>query len=98
MNMNPFISLISSVLSLYSFLLVIWIGMSWLIAFNIVNPNQVLVHRIMYVLSRLIEPVLRKIRAFIPPIASIDLSPIIVFLLIQFINNAMYTYLYTPQF
>lgn len=94
MNINPFIDLISTIIGLYNWVLIVWILLGWLINFNIVNPYQPFVRKVMEILSRLTEPVLRHIRRFIPPIAGIDFSPIILFLALGFIKGALYTYLY----
>jgi YggT family protein len=94
MNINPFIDLFVSILSLFNFVLVTWIIISWLLVFNIINRHQPLVQKLISVLTRLVEPPLSYIRKYIPPIAGIDLSYIILFLAINFIKSAMYTYLY----
>lgn len=97
MNVNPFIDLITTILSLYGWALIIYIVLSLLISFNIVNPYQPFIQKLNMVLYRITEPVLRYFRRFLPDLAGIDLSPIIVFILIQFIKNIMYTYFYTYQ-
>jgi YggT family protein len=94
MNFNPFIDLISNILSLYQFAVTIWIVLFWLIHFNIVNSYQPIVYRVMMVLNKLINPVLRKIGAIVPVIGGVDLSPIILFLLLNFIQSILYTYFY----
>ncbi|MDB2414330.1 YggT family protein [Rickettsiales bacterium] len=94
MNINPFIELISSILGIYSWILIIWIIMSWLISFRVINTHNMVVSKVSEVLYRLTEPVLRPIREYIPDLGGIDLSPIVVFLLIRFVDSAMYTYLY----
>lgn len=94
--MNPFIELISSVIQIINLLLIIWIVLSWLISFNIVNRNQPLVYRVNYALSRLFEPVLRPIRRFMPDLGEIDISPIVLFLLLHFLQRALFYYFYNP--
>ncbi|RYE11710.1 MAG: YggT family protein [Rickettsiales bacterium] len=95
MNLNPFIDLLANILDLYKFAITVWIILSWLIAFGIVNRHQNFVERVMYMLRRLIDPVLEYIRRYIPNVAGIDLSAIVLFLLIGFVKNLLYTYLYT---
>jgi YggT family protein len=94
MNLNPFIELITNILDLYKFAITIWIILSWLIAFGIVNRYQPLVEKLMYILGRIIDPLLDYIRRYIPNISGIDLSAIILFLLIGFTKSFLYTYLY----
>ncbi|MFV9876179.1 MAG: YggT family protein [Rickettsiales endosymbiont of Dermacentor nuttalli] len=94
MNLNPAIDLIGQIISLYNLVLIVWIVVSWLIYFNIVNKYQPFIRKLMYALAKLVEPVLNYIRSFIPPIGGIDLSAIVLFLALDFIKNALYTYFY----
>ena len=94
MNLNPFINLINSILSLYSFALIAWLIMGWLIRFEIINQYQTFVKTLVNVGYRLVEPVLYQIRRLVPPISGIDLSPIIAILLINFLKEFLITYLY----
>ena len=94
MNLNPFIDLISAILHFYAWILVIHIVLSWLTAFDVLNRYNPTVEKIVYFFYRITEPVLRRVRRFIPTINGIDLSPIAVFFIIQFINSAMHNWLY----
>ena len=67
--------------------------MSWLINFDVLNVRQPLVGQIWYGLQRILEPVYRPIRNFLPDMGGIDLSPIVALLGIEIIriiliNNA----------
>ncbi len=95
MNINPFLNLISNILSLYSFVMIVWLIMGWLIRFNILNRSQALVRSCMQLGFNLFEPIFVQVRRIIPAINGIDLSPIIVLLLISFIKEFLYTYFYT---
>ncbi len=94
MNLNPFINLINNVLSLYSISLIIWIILDWLISFNVINRNQTLVKNLMNIGHYIFEPIFAQVRRIIPIIGRIDLSPIIVLLLINFIKDFLFTYFY----
>lgn len=90
--MNPFLILIDSALGIYAFILIVSIILSWLVAFDIVNRHNPFVSKVMYALYQITEPVLKPIRKFMPELGGLDLSPIIVFLLIQFIRNSLRYY------
>lgn len=92
--MNPVVWLISQILGFYSFIVIVWIIMSWLIGFNVINRHNRFVQSVNYVLTRLVEPVLRPIRKIVPPVGGIDFSPIILFLLINFIQYTLAYYFY----
>jgi YggT family protein len=94
MNINPFIELIGTVITLYSWVLGIYIILHWLIAFNIINRYQPFVSKTLYVLGQLVEPALGRIRRYMPDLGGIDISPIVLILGLQFISRALYTYFY----
>ncbi len=95
MNINPFIDLVVMVLDLYSWILIFWIIMSWLLTLEIVNRYNTVVDRVAEALYKLTEPVLRRVRRYMPDIGMVDLSPIVVFFAIKFITNFLHTYFYT---
>ncbi|MBN8531788.1 MAG: YggT family protein [Alphaproteobacteria bacterium] len=90
---NPFIFIISQIISIYTIVLLVWVIMSWLISFNIINRHQPFVYRVNDVLNRLVEPALKPIRRFMPDLGGVDISPIILILLLQFLERAMLYYL-----
>ncbi len=91
--MLPFIQLINSIISLISFALIIYIIISLLISFNILNRHQPVVAKIYYALGRLMEPMLEPIRKLLPDLGGIDISPILLILLLNFVQNALVYYL-----
>ncbi|MDC0226610.1 YggT family protein [Alphaproteobacteria bacterium] len=90
--MNSLLGLIIQIINLYQFLLLVYIIASWLINFNIVNTSNRLVFGIMNALYRLCDPSLRLVRQYIPNLGSIDISPIIVYLLLWFIKSLLIEY------
>ena len=52
--------------------------MSWLLAFNVLNPRQQLVQQIWGGLSRMLEPLYRPIRNILPSMGGLDLAPLVV--------------------
>jgi len=90
--MNSLLLLIIQIINLYQLVLLIYIITTWLINFNIVNTSNRLVYRIMDVLYRLCEPSLRFVRQYLPNLGSIDISPIVVYLLLWFIKSLIIEY------
>jgi YggT family protein len=94
LNLNPFINLIGSILSIYSFLLLVYVILHFLFMFKIINPYSEFVQMVNRFLIRIFEPVLTKMRNYIPIIAGVDLSVLVLFLLIRFAKDVLYTYFY----
>ena len=92
MNISPFTTLIIQIINLYELAVTIWMILSWLVAFNIINHNQPLVKMIMYYLNQVIDPVLNYIRRIMPNLGGLDISAIILFLLLGFVKNCLLTY------
>ncbi|MFZ4541023.1 MAG: YggT family protein [Rickettsiales bacterium] len=96
--LNPFIDLISNIIFLINLALTIWIVLGLLIHFDIVNRHSPIVARVYGTLSRLLEPMLGRIRRalgkFLPDLGGIDLSPIILILLLRFIDSLMYSWFF----
>ena len=81
------------ILKLYSYVVILNVIISWLVAFNILNTQNRFVYSILELTYRLTDPFLRRIRAFLPNLGNLDISPIILLLLIWFIEMCMKLYL-----
>ncbi|QUD87697.1 YggT family protein [Phenylobacterium montanum] len=79
--------LFNAVVGLYIFVVFVAVIMSWLTAFNIVNPRSPIVMQIERILYALTDPALRPIRRVIPSLGGLDISPIILLLLLEFIQR-----------
>jgi YggT family protein len=91
--MYAFLNLVSTVISIYVWLLIAQAILSWLVAFGIVNRYNRVVATIGDFLWRITEPLLRPIRRVIPDLGGIDISPVILILLLWFVRNLMFEYL-----
>jgi len=89
---NPFISIIATVINLYVWLLIASVILSWLVSFNVVNTSNRFVYIVGDFLYRITEPALRPIRRYIPDLGGLDISPIILILLLMFLQNALFYY------
>jgi YggT family protein len=82
----PLLTVISYALDLYWWVVIAMIVYSWLTAFGVINTYNSTVRTIGDVLARLTEPVLRPIRQFLPNFGAVDLSPIVLWLGITFLQ------------
>lgn len=85
--MFAIISLISSIISILLFVLIASAIMSWLIAFGILNMNNQFIATVYGVLQRITEPMLRPIRKYVPSMAGLDISFIVLILVLYFAQN-----------
>ena len=85
--MTPIFELLVQVIELYKFVLIIAVIMSWLVAFNVINTHNRFVYTVNDVLYRITEPALRPIRRFVPQLGGVDISPIVLILLLWFVQR-----------
>ena len=85
--------LVLQVLKLYFYVVIANVIISWLIAFNILNTQNRFVYSILELTYKLTDPILNKIRGFLPNLGSLDISPIVLLLLIWFIEMCMKLYI-----
>lgn len=94
MNLNPFLDIIYTLLDFMSWGLIIYISLNLLTYFGIINKSNQIVLKIYISLMRIYEPILIRIRKFMPENLPIDLSPMVIFLGIELLQGMMITYLY----
>ena len=71
--------LLDLVLSVVFTVMIVHIIMSWLISFNVLNTHQPLVMQIWTGLNKLLEPIYRPIRRYMPDTRPLDLAPLVAF-------------------
>ena len=81
------------ILKLYSYVVIANVIISWLIAFNVLNTSNRFVYSILDFTYRMTDPFLNKIRRFLPNLGAFDISPIVLLLLIWFIEMCMKLYI-----
>jgi YggT family protein len=96
--MRAILDVILLILQIYVWLLIAAAILSWLVAFNVVNTRNQFVASIGEFLFRITEPALRPIRNILPNLGGIDISPVILILLIFFIQNVIVRYIYPNVF
>ena len=92
--MRAVLDIILLILDLYRWVLIAMIIMSWLISFNVINTRNQFVAAVWRILNQLTEPVLGPIRRIMPNMSGLDLSPIILFIIIFFIQSVIGYYIY----
>ena len=90
--MNSLLYLIIQIINLFQFVLIVYIILTWLVNFNIINTGNRFVNSILDTLYRLCEPSLNFVRRYLPNFGVIDLSPIVVYLALWFIKSLLIEY------
>jgi len=87
--LEPLISVIIFALDIYVWLVIASAILSWLVHFGVINTRNQFVSMIGEFLWRVTEPALRPIRRFMPNLGGIDISPIILILIIYFVQKVL---------
>ena len=90
--MNSILALLIQIINLFQFILIVYIIVTWLVNFNIINTGNRFVFSIMDALYRLCEPSLNFVRRYLPVFGSLDLSPIVVYVGLWFLKNLLIEY------
>ncbi|WP_375676330.1 MULTISPECIES: YggT family protein [unclassified Bartonella] len=81
---------IDLIFEIYIDILIASVIFSWLYVFNIINSRNRFVVLVGSFLDHLTNPVLSRIRKILPNLGTIDISPIVVFIIIYFIRTFMW--------
>ena len=87
--MTSLLYLIIQIINLSQFILIIYIILTWLVNFNIINTGNRFIYSILDALYRLCEPSLNFVRRYLPNFGTIDLSPIVVYLGLWFVKSLL---------
>jgi YggT family protein len=88
--MKSIFILLDSLISIYLWVIIINALLSWLVAFNILNTQNRFVFSVLDTTYKLTDPILNKIRRFVPTFGSVDISPIILILGLMFLRNLVF--------
>ena len=90
--MQSILILFSNVVNFYIWVLIINVGLSWLVAFNVLNTQNKFVYSILEFSYRITDPPLNIIRRYLPNFGSVDISPIILIFLLHFLRNLVFEF------
>ena len=81
-------------LDIYMWIIIAGVVISWLIAFEVINVRNAQAANLVNLLNKATDPVYKPIRKFVPPIAGIDLTPIIIIVGIMVLQTIVRTIFY----
>lgn len=85
----PLIVVLSSVIGIYVWVVIASVIMSWLVSFHVINHKNNFVLMVREFLYRATEPVLMRLRRFLPALGGFDLSPLVVIIVLWFLQAVM---------
>jgi len=94
---DPYYTIFWAVDTLLTFFLVVMvvrIALSWMFAFQVINPRHPLAWQLDRISKLITDPVMRPIQRAIPPFSGLDLSPLVVFLVIYVLQQVALPQLY----
>ncbi|MEQ9505092.1 MAG: YggT family protein [Hyphomonas sp.] len=92
--MKAIFDVILAILNIATWIIIIQAVLSWLLTFRVLDLRNNVVDSIWTGLQRLTEPLYRPIRNLLPPMSGIDLTPLVVLLLIFFLQRVIIYYVY----
>ncbi len=94
--MTIFGELLYFLLEVYVFIVIAGVIVSWLLAFGVLNMSNPQAANLVRLLNKAIDPVMDRVRRFVPSIGGIDISPIIVIFGIMLLQRLVIEVLIKP--
>lgn len=76
-------------LSILTWVIIIQVVLSWLLAFNVLNLSSNGVRTFAVAMDRVTAPLYRPIRRMLPDFGGIDFSPLVILILIQVLQKLL---------
>lgn len=87
--MLELLNFISYLITLYTYIVIAVVVVSWLMAFGVINAYNPMVRSIWQGLNAVTEPLLGPIRRAMPSLGGLDISPVILLLLCYFVQTVV---------
>lgn len=87
--MLELLGFISYLITLYTYIIIAGVIMSWLMAFGVINAYNPMVRSIWQGLNAVTEPLLAPIRNLLPNMGGIDISPLLLLLACFFVQSVV---------
>jgi YggT family protein len=87
--LNAFVEIADLLLNILTWVIIIQVILSWLLAFNVLNTSSNGVRTFAVAIDRITAPLYRPIRRMLPDFGGIDFSPLVILILIQVIEKLL---------
>ena len=89
--MNDILYLLILILSVYLWLIISNVLVSWLVVFDVLNIRNRWVFKACSLLNRLTDPGMVYLRKFVPQMGNMDWTPMVMVLIIYLLQNFLYS-------
>lgn len=90
------LAILQGALEILIWLIIASAVVSWLIAFNVMNPRNQFVRQVERFLYAVTRPVLWPLQRVIPPLGSVDITPIVAILILGAAQRYLLPWLFAP--
>ncbi len=87
----PVLELLIFVIQLYIYVVIAAVVLSWMTVFNVINTRNRFVYLVGDAIYRLTEPALQRLRAILPNLGGLDLSPVALILLLMLVQGILHS-------
>lgn len=77
-------------INIYIAIIIVQVGVTWLVAFKVLNTENEQARNLVALLNRLTDPVMKKVQRYVPPLGGIDITPIVVIIGLQILRYFIY--------
>jgi YggT family protein len=75
-------AVVQGLLTAFVWLVFIWVAMSWLVLFGVLNTRNRIARQIAGALDAVMLPIFRPARRILPPMGGMDFSPLVVMIVV----------------
>ena len=83
------IGILQLLLTVLTWIIIAQVIISWLFAFNVINPHSGFMRSLVDALDRITAPLYRPIRKILPDFGGIDFSPLVLILAIAIVSRLL---------
>jgi YggT family protein len=88
--------ILHSLIMLVIFAVIINAVLSWLVAFDVISRRNTFVYNMVNMLDAVTRPALAPFRRFIPPLGGVDITPILLIILLQAVDQYLLPLIISP--
>jgi YggT family protein len=86
---NALVQIAQYILWILTWVIIIQVILSWLLAFNVLNASSSVVRTFAIAIDRITAPLYRPIRRLLPDFGGLDFSPLVILILIQVLQKLL---------